>query len=164
LAGNVWVTEIIFLSNVQESIMSSEWKEVVAEWCSEMAFVGRNETGGSVQMGTLAGQPGVSPMEMLLLGVAGCTGMDVVSILQKKQQDLKRFEVRVRGKRADDYPKVYKEIEIFYHLWGEAIDPTAVERAIQLSEEKYCSASAMLRAAAEIRSEYVIHAQIDQPV
>jgi putative redox protein len=135
-------------------IMTEEWKAVVAEWRGESAFIGRNQTGGSVQIGTLNGRPGIGPMEMLLLGVAGCTGMDIVSILTKKRQKLEEFQVHVRGKRADQHPKIYTEIEVIYLLWGDQIDPKAVEQAIQLSEDKYCSASVMLRTAAQFRSNY----------
>lgn len=137
--------------------MTDDWKEIVAEWVGEMAFVGKNSAGGCVQMGNFQGQPGISPMEMLLLGVAGCTGVDVVSILTKKRHKIDRFEVKVRGKRAEDHPKVYTEIEVSYHLWGKEIDPRAVEQAIQLSEDKYCSASAMLSAVARIESRYYLH-------
>ena len=141
--------------------MSDAWREVSAEWQKESAFIGKNTSGGSVQMGTLDGKPGVSPMEMLLLGVAGCTGSDVVSILEKKHQDLVAFQVQVRGKRADEHPKIYKEIEVTYHLWGNNLDPRSVEHAIALSEEKYCSASAMMRSVADIRSTYIIHSPED---
>ncbi len=136
--------------------MSNEWKEVVAEWRGDFAFMGFNETGGSVQMGTLDGKPGIGPMEMLLLGAAGCTGMDIVTILEKSRQDLQAFQVRVRGRRAEDYPKVWKEIEITYLLWGNNLDPKIIERAITLSEEKYCCASITLRAVGEMRSTYKI--------
>ena len=107
-------------------------------------------------MGTINDQPGVSPMEMLLLGVAGCTGVDIVHILGKKRIMLDQFEVRVRGKRAENYPQVYTEIEIEYLLWAENLDPKAVEQAIQLSEDKYCSASAMMSKTAEVCSNYRI--------
>lgn len=130
------------------------WREVVAEWQGDSAFIGRNPGGGTVQMGTLEGKPGVSPMELLLIGVAGCTGVDVASILTKKRQPLKALKVKVRGKRAETHPRVYTEIEVTYLIWGDGIDPKAVEQAIQLSEEKYCSASAMMRGVAEIRSSY----------
>jgi putative redox protein len=136
--------------------VSEEWKEVVADWSGEMSFVGRNEAGGTVQIGALNGKPGVGPMEMLLLGAAGCTGMDIVSILGKMRQDLQNLQVRVRGKKAEDYPKVYKEIEITYLVWGNQIDPKSVEMAIELSEAKYCSASIMLGAVAKISSTYRI--------
>ena len=115
--------------------MIEEWKEVVAEWRGDLAFIGKNITGGKVQMGTPDDQPGLSPMELLLLGLAGCTAIDVVSILKKKRQDLQDFQVRVRGKRADTFPKIYTDIQVVYHLWGTGIDPKAVEQAIRLSEQ-----------------------------
>lgn len=134
-------------------------REVVAEWQGDSAFLGRNQAGGCVQMGGLNGVPGVSPMEFLLLGLAGCTGTDVVSILEKKHQKLQRFEIRVRGVRRETHPKIYTEIEVFYRLWGEALKPEAVEQAIRLSKEKYCSASAMLGMVASIHFEYEINPQ-----
>jgi putative redox protein len=137
--------------------MQDEWKEIIAEWKGESIFIGKNQAGGTVQMGTIDGKPGVGPMEMLLVALAGCTGMDIVSILNKKRVKLDNFEVSVRGRRAEDYPKIWTEIEVIYRLWGENIDPKAVEQAIQLSEEKYCSVGIMLGARAEIRSNYVIN-------
>lgn len=136
--------------------MSDEWKEVIVDWCGEYAFIGTNLAGGTVQMGSLNGKPGVSPMELLLLGVAGCTGVDIVSILSKKRKKLTALQIRVRGKRAEEHPKVYTDIEIVYELKGEDLDEKSVEQAIQLSEEKYCSASAMLRAVAQVRWGYTI--------
>ena len=136
--------------------MSQEWREVSAEWQGEMEFIGKNQAGGSIQMGTTGQQPGVSPMELLLLGVAGCTGIDIVHILRKKRIKLDQFKVCVRGKRADDHPKIYTEIEIEYLLWAEELSTKAVEQAIELSEEKYCSASVMMSKSAEMRSYYRI--------
>ena len=136
--------------------MSQTWKEVSAQWTGEKSFTGKNQIGGSIQMGSIDGKPGVSPMELILLGMAGCTGIDIVHILGKKRINLDRFEVKVRGKRADDYPMVYTQIEVEYILWGDNLSPKAVEQAIQLSEEKYCSASAMLSKTAEINSTYRI--------
>jgi putative redox protein len=136
--------------------VSEEWREVVAEWKGEEAFIGRNSRGGEVLMGNLDGKAGIGPMEMLLLGVAGCTGMDIVSILKKKRQELLDMQVKVCGKRADTYPQIYTEIEVIYYLWGEDLSEKAVQQAIDLSEEKYCSASAMLRAVALFRSSYKI--------
>lgn len=135
--------------------MPAEWKNIHVEWIKDMAFTGYNQAGAEIQVGTLDGEPGVGPMELLLMGLAGCTGMDIVSILGKKRQPLEKFQVRVRGKRAEDYPMVYTHIEVTYLLWGE-LDPKAVEHAIQLSEEKYCSASIMLGAVAKITSSYKI--------
>jgi putative redox protein len=136
--------------------MSDQWREIEAEWKGGGAFIGSNLTGGTVQMGRLNEIPGISPMEMILVGLAGCTGVDIVDILQKKRQPLQALKVKVRGKKADDFPKIYTEIEVSYLVWGEGIDPQAVERAIQLSEEKYCSVSAMLRQSAQIRTSYQI--------
>jgi putative redox protein len=137
--------------------MAEDWREVVADWQGELGFIGRNPSGGSVQMGVVQGNPGVSPMEMLLLGVAGCTGMDVASILTKMRQNLIDLRVTVRGKRAEEHPRVYTEIEVLYELWGDELDPKMVSNAIELSEIKYCSASAMLKAAAKLQSSYLIH-------
>ena len=138
--------------------MSGNWKEVVAEWQDGMKFHGQTAKGAQITYGS-AGEgedPLVGPMEMLLLGVAGCTGMDVVSILQKKRQPLSDLQVKVRGKRADTYPQVYTEIEVTYLLWGNGLEDKAIQQAIQLSEEKYCSAAAMMSSVARITSSYQV--------
>jgi putative redox protein len=106
-------------------------------------------------MGAASEQKGVSPMEMLLMAKAGCTGMDIVSILEKKRQPLKDFKVNVRGVRAPEPPRIWTHIEVEYLVWGE-IQPEALEQAISLSEEKYCSVGVMLSKAAEIKSSYKI--------
>lgn len=142
--------------------MDENWKEVTADWQGGMGFIGRNPAGGTVQIGSVEGNPGIGPMEMLLLGLAGCTGMDIVSILEKKRQVLRDMQIRVRGKRADTYPKVYTDIEVSYHLSGEDLDPRAVEQAIKLSEEKYCSAGIMLGAVAKITTTYTIQDTIEK--
>lgn len=136
--------------------MSNEWKEIEAEWAGGGAFIGRNEAGGTVQMGKIDATPGISPMELVLVGLAGCTGVDIVDILTKQRQPPQALRVKVRGKKAEDFPKVYKEIEITYLIYGNGIEPANVERAIKLSEEKYCSVGAMLCATAEIHSTYQI--------
>ena len=136
--------------------MSADVKEAVAEWQGKSKFLGKNLKDGQVLMGGKEDVGRVSPMELLLMGLAGCTGIDVVNILEKKRQPLENFRVKVRGKRAEDYPMVYTEIEVEYLLWGVGLNPKAVEQAIQLSEEKYCSASIMLGKTAKIRSSYQI--------
>jgi putative redox protein len=88
-----------------------------------------------------------SPMEFLLGGVAGCTAIDVVSTLNKMRQVISSVEVKISGKRADDYPMVYTEVELLYIIRGEDVSSDAVERAINLSKEKYCSASIMFQRA-----------------
>ena len=136
--------------------MESPWREIEATWQGEGVFIGQNPRGGMVQMGNRDGAPGISPMELLLVGVAGCTGMDIASILTKKRQSLNELKVRVRGRMVESFPRVFDQIEIEYLLWGEGIDSAAVEQAIHLSEDKYCSASAMLRASAEVKWSYRI--------
>ncbi len=88
-----------------------------------------------------------SPMEMLLAGVAGCTAVDIVFILQRQRQPVSGVEVAIEGTRADDHPKVYTDVKLIYLVSGDNLDPKAVERAVELSEEKYCSASIMFRRA-----------------
>ncbi len=129
---------------------------MVVDWQGNEAFTGLSASGGKVQMGTVGGQPGVSPMELILAALGGCTGMDVASILEKKRQPLKQLKIRVRGKRTETYPRVYKEIEVQYLLCGNGLDEEAVKQAIELSKEKYCSVSGMLKASVEIRFSYQI--------
>lgn len=137
--------------------MPDSWREVIADWQGGQAFIGSNAAGGSVQISTINDKPGMSPMELLLAGLAGCTGADVVSILEKKRKSLENLVIKVRGKRADEPPRVYTEINIIYLLWGEDLDARSVEQAIQLSHEKYCSASAMLGCRAKIEFSYEIN-------
>jgi putative redox protein len=134
--------------------VTEDWTEISATWKSESTFIGQNAAGGTIQMGVLDGKPGVGPMQLLLMGLAGCTGMDIVSILQKKHLKLTDMQVRVRGKRASEYPKIWMEIHTTYLIWGENLQPRDAEQAIRLSEEKYCSVGIMLGKAARITSEY----------
>jgi putative redox protein len=136
--------------------MADNWRKIEVDWQAETAFIGHNPAGGSVQMGKLDGRPGISPVELVLIGLAGCTAIDIVDILRKMRQPFDALKVKVQGKQAPDYPMIYTEIEVTYFLWAEGIDLKAVERAIQLSEEKYCSVSAMLRCSADIHSSYRI--------
>ncbi len=125
-----------------------------------MHFTAVPDSGYVVHLDTKAqaGGPsaGASPMELLMISLAGCTAMDVVSILRKKRQNLTGFEIRVHGDRTADHPKVFTDFELEYVVRGVDIDPAAVERAIQLSTENYCSAHAMLEKAAHIRTRYTI--------
>jgi putative redox protein len=136
--------------------MTSDWHEVVAEWQDDLTFKGMNDLGNSLQMGSKQEKDNISPMELLLLGLAGCTAYDVVSILEKMRQPLVDFKVKVRGKRADDYPMVYTDIEVEYLLWGRGLSEKSVINAIELSEQKYCSASVMLGKVAKITSSFQI--------
>ncbi len=134
--------------------------EAKVTWQGGMQFQGTASSGHILTLDSSAESGGKNagfrPMELLLVGMAGCTAMDVVSILTKKRQNVSGFEVNVRGERAESHPRVYTEIHVEYVVRGDNISPEAVERAIQLSEEKYCSASAMLRAVARITHSYRI--------
>lgn len=137
--------------------MADDWREIRAEWAGGLAFFGHTAAGAQIQIGSLNEKPGIGPMEMLLLGLAGCTGMDIVNILQKKRIHLERLQINVRGKRAEVHPKIYTDIEVVYRLWGNDLDKASVEQAIQLSEDKYCSVSLMLEKAAHITTSYMIN-------
>lgn len=110
------------------------------------------ETGANQSRLTLDGdgQAGASPMDVVLAGLAGCTGIDVTSILAKMHQDVTSLEIRVHGTRADDYPQVYTAITVEYLVTGHGIREDAVRRAVELSETKYCSVGAMLGKTATI--------------
>jgi putative redox protein len=139
------------------------WREVTADWQGSTAFIARNAAGGEVEIGSFEGEQRLSAMELLLAGMAGCTGADVASILDKMRQPVEKMIVRVRGKKADSHPKVYTEIEVAYFVWGDGVDSQSVEQAIQLSIDKYCSASAMLKTVAKIKTSFQILPMDEQP-
>jgi len=99
---------------------------------------------------------GFRPMELLLVGFGGCSGMDVISILRKKRQAVTGLEINIRGEKSDSAPKIYKEVFIEYVVTGTGVEPQAVERAIKLSLEKYCSVGATLAKAGKIMHSYKI--------
>ena len=99
---------------------------------------------------------GARPMEMIAIGLAGCTAMDVISILAKKQQKVSDFQIKLHAERADDHPKVFTDSVIEYQVYGTDVDESALLRAIGLSAEKYCPAQAMLSKAFPIRLTYKI--------
>ena len=99
---------------------------------------------------------GVRPMEMLLMGLGGCTSMDVLSILKKQRQQITDCQIEIEAERTDDIPKVFTKIHLHFIVKGHNLKQSAVERAISLSAEKYCSASAMLEKAAEITHDFEI--------
>lgn len=119
-----------------------------------LQFVGDSSSGHAVVMD---GEPSVGghntgprPMELLLLGAGGCSGMDVISILKKKRQEVTGLEIRVKGKKAEDYPKKFTHITLEFIVKGRNISEEAVEKAIELSMNKYCSVKATLGGAAKI--------------
>jgi len=137
--------------------MSENWTRISASWTGGLTFLGENDKEGKVQMGSSENTETITPMQMLLVGLAGCTGMDIVSILHKKRIELEKFQIKVEAKKADSFPKIWTDIHVRYLLWGNGIKNSDVEQAIKLSEEKYCSVSIMLGKSAEISSTYQIN-------
>jgi putative redox protein len=99
---------------------------------------------------------GPHPVQLLLMGLCGCTGMDVISILKKKRQPFTGLQVQATAERAEEHPKVYTEIHLEFVVTGDEVDPGAVERSIELSQTKYCPASAMLGEAVPITTSFRI--------
>jgi putative redox protein len=130
------------------------------KWLDHMSFVGESDSGHSVVMD---GAPeaggrnlGVRPMEMLLLGLGGCTAFDVVSILQKSRQQMVACEVEIEAERAEEIPKVFTKIHVHFIVSGKDLDKSKVAKAVALSADKYCSASRMLEKAATITHDFEV--------
>lgn len=130
-------------------------------WRDDMMFTGYSSNEHSIPLDAsprVGGhEMGVRPMELMLTSLAGCTAMDVLSILRKKRQEITGFEVQVEGTRQDEHPKVYTEIWVRFSITGVDVDPVAVERAIELSRDKYCAAAATLRHTATLHYDYEIN-------
>jgi putative redox protein len=130
------------------------------KWIEGVSFAGQSESGHTVVMD---GPPdsggknlGVRPMEMLLLGMGGCTAFDVVHILRKSRQPISDCVAEIDATRADTDPKVFTRIHVHFIVSGKGLDPKRVEQAIKLSAEKYCSASIMLGKVAEVTHDFEI--------
>jgi putative redox protein len=140
--------------------MSDNTKKMTLQWKGNFRFEAENPSGLKVNFDApkIYGgeETAPSPMETLLACLAGCTSYDVVSILKKKRQNLTGYGVEVEGERRDEPPEVLTKITLKYIVKGKNISKDAVERAIQLSTEKYCSVGAMLKKTAEIKTTYQI--------
>jgi len=134
--------------------------ETSLKWAGGAAFIGRSSSGHSVIMdGPQEGggkDLGIRPMEMLLLGMGACSSYDVISILKKSRQQITDCDVSITGSRADDHPRIFTDIHIHFTIIGKSLKKKQVERAIKLSAEKYCSASIMLGAMANITHDFDI--------
>ncbi len=134
--------------------------EAKAVWEGGLVFTGSADSGFTIRMDSkkdVGGtDSGVTPVELMAISVAGCTAMDVISILQKKRQQVTAFEVQVHARRAEEHPRKILKMSIDYVITGVDIDPAAVERAVQLSEDKYCSSIATLRGNVEFDRKIVI--------
>ena len=125
-------------------------------WVNERNFVGVDSTGHSVVLSGQKNGIGVSPSQMLLVALAACSSVDVVEILEKKRKKLTLLEVTATGEQDPDPPWTYRTIHVKYRLGGKDLTAKAVEQAIRLSEEKYCSVAATVRGVAKISTEYEI--------
>jgi putative redox protein len=105
----------------------------------------------AIDSGMMGANQGPGPKKLLLASLAGCTAMDVVSLLNKMRVPFDRLEVEVEGDLTNEHPKVYSELRMVYKLWGENIKEDKVEKAVKMSKEKYCGVSAMLEKACTIR-------------
>lgn len=143
--------------------------KAVVTWQDGMKFIGKAPSGYPVHMdaeSSLGGAgSGVSPMELVALGLIGCQAMDVISILQKKRQQVTKFEVRFDGPRSPEYPKVFTRAMITFAVTGKQISEDAVLRSIELAATKYCPASAMLEQAFSMDLLYEIYEdEVDEAI
>ena len=130
------------------------------KWLDNMTFVGESGSGHAVVMD---GAPehggrdmGIRPMEMLLLGVGGCTAFDVVMILNKSRQKMVDCHVEIEAERAEEVPKVFTKIHAHFVVSGKGLDPAKVKKAVNLSADKYCSASKMFESAVQMTHDFEI--------
>jgi putative redox protein len=134
--------------------------EAKVTWKNKMFFTGEGEKEFTIPLDAEASvggdNLGFEPLELVAIGLAGCTAMDTISLLQKKQQKVTAFEVQVHAQRAVTYPKVFTNIIVEYIVEGYNVEPSAVERSIELSATKYCPAQAMLSKACKIEHKYTI--------
>jgi putative redox protein len=126
--------------------------EAVANWIGDERFAGVSSSGHAIVLDAAREKTANSPMELVLIGLCGCTASDVVNILRKKREPFTSLEVRARAERAASPPTVYTEIRLTYRVGGR-VSPKAMEDAVRLSEEKYCSVAAMLNKTAKITYE-----------
>ncbi|MDO8825532.1 OsmC family protein [Methylophaga sp.] len=130
------------------------------KWVEDVLFVGESGTGHTVVMDGPAEAgghgTGMRPMELLLLGLGGCTSFDVIDILKKSRQDVTDCVVDVSAERSEEAPKVFTKIHVHYTISGRNLKANFVDRAVKLSTEKYCSASIMLAKTAEITHDYEV--------
>ncbi len=126
--------------------------EATARWTDQERFLGIASSGHAIVIDAAKDKTANSPMELVLIGLCGCTAYDVVSVLRKKREPFTSVEVHAEAQRAPDPPSVYTEIKLIYRVAG-TVSRKAVEDAVQLSKNKYCSVSAMLQKTAKITVE-----------
>ena len=137
--------------------MSSELPKAVIHFAGPDLFVGITPSNHAIAIDTdHLRHSAPTPMELLLLALGSCTGVDVISILRKKRQDVTEYRIEVRGQRREDHPRSYTRMEVHHIVTGRSISEQSVAQAIELSDQKYCSVAATLRPTAEIVSSFEI--------
>ena len=134
---------------------------VTLRWGGKRQFVSWDQAGHSIVMDASSEHngedTGIRPLQVFLQGLAGCTGMDVISILEKKRQDVRGIEIDVEAdQRTDEYPKIYTDIRLHFRVTGFGVKPEAVARSIELSEEKYCSVGGMIGPQTTVHTSYEV--------
>jgi putative redox protein len=131
------------------------------QWKGKLSFNGTADSGFEVPLGSYpevgGDDDGFRPMELMALSLAGCTAMDVISILTKKRQQVNDYNVKVKTQRSSEHPKVFTAATIEYHVAGKDVDETAVRRAMELSADSYCPAQAMLAKIIPLELKYFIY-------
>jgi len=132
-------------------------KHATVRWDTEMHLLAQVSSGDRLEMDEEAGGHGFRPSELLMAALGGCTAMDVVSILRKKQQTITAYEVDVTGEQSTSHPKVYTDVVVEHRIQGDPLDPEAVRRAVELSATRYCTVTAvMATGVARIVHRYVV--------
>jgi putative redox protein len=129
-------------------------QEATVRWAGRMTFIGKAGTNHLIPMDTSPEFDGdnsaTKPLELLLVALGGCTGMDIVPLLKKMRQDVTAVELNITAERSEEHPKVYTRIDIEYVVTGKTLEEDKVKRAVELSQEKYCSVSAILKKACPV--------------
>jgi len=137
-----------------------EMSKAKVTYVGGMQFVGEGDSGHAIVMdsGSDVGgkNTGLRPSELLLIGIGGCSGMDIISILKKKRQQVSSFEINITGTKAGEHPMKYTHIDVEYVVTGKDLAEDAVQKAVQLSMDKYCSVKATLEGTAKITFSYRI--------
>ena len=143
--------------------MSGEDPKAVIRLVGPELFIGCTPSGHELMIDTDRERNSAgSPVELLLLALGSCTGVDVVSILQKKREEVTNYRVEVRGERRDEHPRSYKRMKVHHIVTGRNISERSVAQAVELSEGKYCSVAATLRPTAEIVSSFEIVEEVEE--
>ena len=148
----------VLVSRIRErSIMSSQSYKAVVRYAGDETFLGTPPSGHTQVIDVKGDRSNAAtPLEMLLISVAACTASDVISILEKKRQDITEYRVEIEADRRDEFPRIFTAFRINHIVHGRAVSEKALADAIELSDTKYCSVAAMIRPTAEITTSYEI--------